>query len=193
MRHHILGDKGVEEGDEQMKDLTLDPPLRRRNAPSKISPRFERQAFCFNGRIVGSDEIGMILAPLALLLSAHKLTQVGIADLGNVDVELPGRLQNIAAQAQVCRALARWTGARALGTPCGWHRSLHAHSCVRIGYACIPSFVHSANLSFQVGEQAKPPRQATRAARPRRRSWCFSYNGTRSSLTGAPCQSMPSR
>ena len=27
MRHHILGDKGVEEGDEQMKDLTLGPPL----------------------------------------------------------------------------------------------------------------------------------------------------------------------
>src|SRR5690606_32451343 len=80
---------------------------RRRNAPSKISPRFERQTFCFKGRIVGSDEIGMILAPLALLLAANKLTQVGIADLGNVDVELPGRLQNVAAQAQVCRALAR--------------------------------------------------------------------------------------
>ena len=25
MRHHILGDKGVEAGDEQMKDLTLGP------------------------------------------------------------------------------------------------------------------------------------------------------------------------
>ena len=25
MRHHIQGDKGVEEGDEQMKDLTLAP------------------------------------------------------------------------------------------------------------------------------------------------------------------------
>ena len=32
MRHHILGDKGVEEGDEQMKDLTLGPPIDLRTA-----------------------------------------------------------------------------------------------------------------------------------------------------------------
>ena len=30
----------------------------------------------------------------------------------------------------------------------------------------MPSFVHSAIVSFRVGEQAKPPRQATRAATP---------------------------
>jgi len=46
----------------------------------------------------------MILAPLALLLAAHNLTQAGIADLGNVDVELLGGIQNVAAQTQVYRA-----------------------------------------------------------------------------------------
>ena len=30
MRHHIQGDKGVEEGDERMKDLTLGPHAPRR-------------------------------------------------------------------------------------------------------------------------------------------------------------------
>ena len=37
MRHHILGDKGVEEGDEQMKDLTLGPPLVTLGPPLEVS------------------------------------------------------------------------------------------------------------------------------------------------------------
>ena len=38
MRHHIQGDTGVEEGDEQMKDLTLGTPHAYSAAASAHSP-----------------------------------------------------------------------------------------------------------------------------------------------------------
>src|SRR5690606_25279305 len=67
---------------------------RHRSAPSEAFPLIQWQASGFDGGIVGSDEFDVIFTPFSLLLTTNDFTQVIVANLGNVDVELSGCIQH---------------------------------------------------------------------------------------------------